>query len=92
MNETEKPVVPTGMELMVYDSPSLCDAFRRELTAVLNKYSLENGSNTPDYMLADYLIECLRALDTTLRARARWYGRMDVPGRGSVQYGDSEGR
>lgn len=70
----------SGMEmLMAYDSPSRGDAFRRDLAAVLNKYSLENGSNTPDFLLADYLIDCLRALDTAIRARGRWYGRLDSP-------------
>lgn len=51
------------------------NAFRRELAALMNRYSLENGSDTPDYMLADYLIQCLRALDSTVNEREVWYGR-----------------
>lgn len=50
------------------------EEFRKELAAVLNKYSMENGSNTPDFLLADYLIGCLRGLDTAIRMRDNWYG------------------
>jgi len=55
-------------------------AFRRELGELLNKHCRENESNTPDFMLADYLIECLRALDEAINKRANWYGRFDSPG------------
>lgn len=69
----------TGMQLAAYDSPSRGDAFRKELAQLLNRFSMENASDTPDYLLADYLIDCLRALDTAVRARERWYGREKKP-------------
>jgi hypothetical protein len=53
------------------------EEFRRELAAVLNRYSMENGSDTPDFALADYLIQCLQALDNAIRIRRQWYGRDD---------------
>jgi hypothetical protein len=56
------------------------DAFRRELASVLNRYSRENGSNTPDFILADYLATCLSAWDMGVHARDRWYGRVDRSG------------
>jgi hypothetical protein len=62
-------------ELPAYDSPAKGDAFRQELAGLLNRYSMENASDTPDFLLADYLIECLRALDTAIRARDRWKGK-----------------
>ena len=31
----------------------------RELTDIINKHSLENGSDTPDFILAEYLVSCL---------------------------------
>lgn len=65
----------TEKELAAYDSPSRCDAFRKELAELLNRWSMENASNTPDFLLVDYLIDALRALDTAVRARERWYGR-----------------
>lgn len=37
--------------------------FRKQLTELINRYSMENGSHTPDYILADYLVECLDAYD-----------------------------
>lgn len=49
--------------------------FANELRALLNKYSKENGSNTPDHILADYLLQCLNALDTAVQLREKWYGR-----------------
>lgn len=55
-----------------------------DLQALLNSYSLENTSNTPDFILAQYLLDCLRAYNTAVTKRAEWYGRIDVPGRGSV--------
>lgn len=36
---------------------------------------MENGSNTPDYILADYLSECLAAFDKAVSMRERFYGR-----------------
>jgi hypothetical protein len=53
---------------------------RRDLGSVLNRYSMENGSNTTDFILADYLIDCLTAFDSAIQKRATWYGRMDQPG------------
>lgn len=37
--------------------------FRTELTSLLNKFSIENNSNTADYILSEYLINCLQAYD-----------------------------
>lgn len=61
-------------------------SFEKDLTSLLNTYSAENDSNTPDYILANYLMSCLRTYNKTIKARAMWYGRMDVPGNGSVPY------
>lgn len=54
----------------------------QELSRVLNGH--ENASNTPDFILADFLRDVLGAWDRAVQARAAWYGRMDVPGRGSM--------
>lgn len=47
------------------DTPS----FNKELTELINKYSLEGGSNTPDFVLAQYLCECLGAFNRATVAR-----------------------
>ena len=49
--------------------------FRKSLVELLNKYSKENDSNTPDFILANYLIKCLDAYNETLQLREKWYGR-----------------
>lgn len=54
--------------------------FERELSQLLNKYSQENESNTPDFILARYLNGCLRLFNATSKQRADWYGRQDNPG------------
>ena len=48
---------------------------RNELSAVLNRFSMENGSNTPDFLLADYLCDCLATWESTVEKREKWYGR-----------------
>ena len=49
--------------------------FRRGLEELINYNSQENGSNTPDFILANYLINCLLAFDTAVNSRERWYSR-----------------
>ena len=49
--------------------------FRTGLLKLLNRHSAENGSDTPDYILADYLVGCLDAYNDTLCRREEWYGR-----------------
>lgn len=63
--------------------------FDQELESLLNRHSIENDSNTPDFILAQYLLACLDAYNTALINRARWYGRMDVPGRGSLPFDEA---
>ena len=43
--------------------------FRSDLTSLINKHSKENGSDTPDYLLANFLIACMDAFDLTVRRR-----------------------
>ena len=49
--------------------------FRDEIEHVINKYSRENGSDTPDFILAEYLANTLDVFDRTVRRREQWYGR-----------------
>ena len=48
---------------------------RKEIEQAINKYSLENGSDTPDFILAGYLTDCLRIFDKAVNKREEWYGR-----------------
>lgn len=49
--------------------------FQKELTELINRHSKESGSDTPDFILAQYLIWCLNAYNRTIQAREKWYGR-----------------
>jgi hypothetical protein len=35
---------------------------------------VENGSDTPDFILARFLADCLEAFDSAVRTRDDWYG------------------
>lgn len=48
--------------------------FKSELESLINKYSQEQYSNTPDFILADYLFMCLEAYNTTMQKRDKYYG------------------
>lgn len=54
------------------------EAFKKELGELINKYSLENLSDTPDYILADYLIDCLNTFGRTIDARRRWFSPGEI--------------
>lgn len=66
MSELDKLHTPMKAEVL---------SFRSALERLINSHSLENGSHTPDFILAGYLIDCLEAFDRTLQAREKWYGR-----------------
>jgi hypothetical protein len=53
--------------------------FEAELAALINRHSKENGSNTPDYILANFLNTCLEAYNKTNIWRAKWFHPDGVP-------------
>jgi hypothetical protein len=46
-----------------------------ELRRVLNSFCQENESNTPDWILAVYVLDCLDAFNRAVNDRERYYGR-----------------
>jgi hypothetical protein len=52
--------------------------FMSELQALINRYSMENGSHTPDYILAEYMSNCLLVFDQAVNSRERWHGRVII--------------
>lgn len=48
--------------------------FTDELEGLINKYCVENESNTPDYLLARYLMDALRAYERVVKDRDNWFG------------------
>ena len=63
------------METSTAEAPTPVPTFLRELESLINRHSMENGSDTPDFILADYLNHCLAIFNGTLKAREKWYGR-----------------
>ena len=49
--------------------------FAVKLASAINQCSRENGSDTPDFILADFLRDVLVAWDRAVVAREKWYGR-----------------
>jgi len=47
------------------------NTLRQDITTALNRHSAEQNSNTPDFILAEYLIDCLAAYDRATAARHR---------------------
>lgn len=47
--------------------------FRQKLQELINQHSMENGSNTPDFILAEYLDDCLQVFDKAMFRRSKWY-------------------
>ena len=49
--------------------------FQDELESLINRHSQESGSDTPDFILASYLNDCLKSYNAAVQARDQWYGR-----------------
>ena len=47
--------------------------FEDELERLINKYSKEDGSDTPDFILANFLDRCLEAFNICVSRRTDWY-------------------
>ena len=43
--------------------------FNNELRELINRHSKENGSDTPDFVLAEYMEDCLNAFDKAVTRR-----------------------
>ncbi len=65
---TDAPEAPS-------DIPSPQLSLEGELREIINRHSAENGSDTPDFVLAQYLIGCLNLFDSAVGRRELWYGR-----------------
>jgi len=59
-------------------------SFRKELEELINKHSRENAANTPDFILAGFLNDCLTAFDDAVLLRDDWYGTKLEPGQRTI--------
>lgn len=65
------------------DAPVKAPTFAQKLAALLNENSKEKGSNTPDFVLAEYLTNCLGNFEAAIKAREKFYGVSSRPGSGT---------
>ena len=49
------------------------EEFKAGLTRLLNKHNQEFESGTPDFILAEYLCECLAGWNRAAKMRESWY-------------------
>jgi len=49
------------------------ERFRKELQALLNSHCMEMGRDTPDFILAQFLLGCLKAFNAAVNVRTGWY-------------------
>lgn len=54
--------------------------FSRDLSNLLNRYARESASDTPDFLLANYMLRALEAAEELILAREGWYGAVLAPG------------
>lgn len=47
--------------------------FEKEVAALINRGCMENESDTPDFILAEYLCDCLEAFNRATKLRTWWY-------------------
>lgn len=62
------------MDLRPNPANSERPGFGKELESLINRYSMEAGSNTPDYILVEFLKTSLENYHTATRLRDNWYG------------------
>ncbi len=51
------------------------DSLKDRIREAINGLSMESGGDTPDYILADFLLQCLTSYDRAVVAREKWHGR-----------------
>lgn len=77
MNNQNKPLVNSA------PLRPFREEFYIELKSLINKHSVENLSNTPDYILAEYIIKSLENFELTSNKRLRWHqGNLKVTPKG----------
>lgn len=67
------PPVPIPEQPEPFPTPPSQLSLEGEIREAINRHSAENGSDTPDFILAQYLIGCLTNFNNAVRRRTEWY-------------------
>ena len=65
-------------------------SFQKDLEHLINKHSQEQPSNTPDFILAEYMMSCLQSFNQTLYQRQTWFSNVGSSGADDPKGVDSE--
>ena len=65
--------LPIDVEEPLVTADKEAETIKKELSDVINKHCKENDSDTPDYLLAQYLMGCLDNYAQTVKARDKWF-------------------
>lgn len=68
MRDTPQPM--PGLDPSVEEAPR---TLAQDLTQVINRHSAENGRDTPDWILGNFLLGCLESFNVASRARDKWW-------------------
>lgn len=77
LEDSESVEAPISVEDLLTEAGMLTTEFEEELSALLNKHSAENGSDTPDFILAKYLQSSLNAFNMATKQRTFWYRKSE---------------
>lgn len=67
------------------------ETFEEQLRQLINRESLENKSDTPDFILAEYMAACLDAFNKAVNRRTVWKGRERGPDAEIIRQAKEEG-
>lgn len=77
--EQQKQLITEIMDLDAKDGLYEDDverfSFKHELQNLINEHSMENGSDTPDFILASFLYSCLESFNHAVRQREQFYNK-----------------
>jgi hypothetical protein len=62
-------------DLIIAKEPA---TFESSLQTLINKFSLENESNTPDFVLAKFLRLCLDSFNEAANAKEKYHGTISI--------------
>jgi hypothetical protein len=83
----KKQYIEARMQLTGFEEQIECEDTQPELELerifadTVNRHSLENESNTPDFIMGEFLASIVCAYNVAVRARDKWYGVELYPGR-----------
>ncbi len=72
--------ISTGQETIPERAARRFEALEKEIERAINGQGVDNALGTPDFVLAEYLIACLRAYEKIHNDRAFWFRPQSTPG------------